>query len=127
MPRKRKVHTTSSETFGQRLARLRKAAGYSQTDLAAEVGISRRMVAYYEVETDHPPTSLLPALCRALRVTADVLLGLDQSPKKERPSDARLWRRIKELEELSPRERRKVVDVIDALLDRAKAKNSAAA
>lgn len=34
--------------FGERLAALRKAAGFTQVELAAELGISQRMVAYYE-------------------------------------------------------------------------------
>ncbi|MEW6367108.1 MAG: helix-turn-helix transcriptional regulator [Acidobacteriota bacterium] len=40
------IPRTDSGTFGQRLARLRSAAGYSQRALAAEIGISHRMVAY---------------------------------------------------------------------------------
>jgi transcriptional regulator with XRE-family HTH domain len=34
--------------FGERLATLRKAAGFTQTELANELGISQRMVAYCE-------------------------------------------------------------------------------
>jgi DNA-binding XRE family transcriptional regulator len=60
---KRKVRLNQKgESFGDRLARLRQAAGLSQRDLAAEVGISQRMVAYYEKETGHPPTHLFPLL-----------------------------------------------------------------
>src|SRR3954467_6757587 len=64
---KRKMTPTTAETFGERLARLRLAAGYSQRDLAAEVGISQRMVAYYEGETSYPPSHLLPVLAKVLR------------------------------------------------------------
>ncbi|MHB8784091.1 MAG: helix-turn-helix domain-containing protein [Desulfobacteria bacterium] len=39
--------------FGQRLARMRKAAGYTQAELAAEVGISRRNLAYYETQKSY--------------------------------------------------------------------------
>lgn len=34
-------------SFGQRLASLRMAAGFTQIELAAELGVSQRMVAYY--------------------------------------------------------------------------------
>ena len=70
---KRKLEP-APETFGRRLARLRKAAGYSQRALAAELGISQRMVAYYESQTEHPPTHLLPSLADALSLTTDQLL-----------------------------------------------------
>ena len=66
----------SEESFDERLARLRKAAGYTQKELGEELGISQRMVAYYESQTQHPPTKLMPALATALGVSADELLGL---------------------------------------------------
>lgn len=99
---------------------MRSAAGYSQRDLAAEVGISQRMVAYYEKQTAHPPTTLLPAIARALKVSSDELLGLKRAPKEGKPGDGRLWRRFKQMENLSPSVRRQVVQVIDAFLEREK-------
>ena len=44
-----------TQGFGERLAQLRKAAGYTQQQLADEIRASRRQVAYYEGESDHPP------------------------------------------------------------------------
>ncbi len=74
---KRKVTLKKDhENFGNRMARLRQTAGYSQRELAAEIGISQRMVAYYEKETDYPPTHLLPLLAKTLAVSADLLLGV---------------------------------------------------
>jgi len=66
------------KSFGERLARLRQEAGLSQRDLAAEVNISQRMVAYYEKQTTHPPTHLLPLLAKALGVSSDQLLGINE-------------------------------------------------
>ncbi len=57
MPKKSKEVTMS---FGARLTKVRKAAGSTQQELADEVGVSRRMLAYYEVQSDHPP----PHCCR---------------------------------------------------------------
>jgi len=58
------------------MAELRKVAGYSQHELAAEVGFSQRMVVYYERETDYPPAGIRPELARVLGVTTDHLLGI---------------------------------------------------
>ena len=53
-------HTKQAQaSFGHRLATLRKAAGFTQQELADEIGASRRMIAYYEAESDHPPANLL--------------------------------------------------------------------
>ena len=115
-----------SEPFGGRLARLRREAGYTQQELGEELGISQRMVAYYEGETEHPPTKLLPLLARALGVSADELLGLSPMKRIERPS-GRLARRLKAVEELPPAEKRQVVQFIDALLEREKLRRRARA
>jgi len=68
---------SAAGNFGARLVELRKAAGYTQGELAAELGVTRRMVAYYEGETEHPPANLLPGLAKALGVTIEQLLGSD--------------------------------------------------
>ncbi|HXI54417.1 MAG TPA: helix-turn-helix transcriptional regulator, partial [Polyangia bacterium] len=59
--------------FGKRLAQLRKARGLTQTELGDKVGISFRMVAYYEGQTNYLPTHILPQLARALGVSVDEL------------------------------------------------------
>ena len=76
-----KRKTDVIENFGERLAQLRKAAGYTQVEFAAEVGITQRMVAYYEVPNAQPPAHLLPQMAQVLGVGADVLLGMAR-PRK---------------------------------------------
>ena len=121
---KHKVPTDSDETFGQRLARLRKEQGYSQRDLAAEIGISQRMLAYYEAQSEHPPTKLLPLLVEVLGVTADELLGI-RPKKQKRAPDGRLWRRFKDIEELPVQQRRQLLQIVDAFLERERLRKKA--
>lgn len=117
MPRKRRVQTTNG-TFGRRLAELRQTAGYSQRELAAEVGISQRMIAYYEGQTDHPPTHVLPVLAEVLGVSADELLGLKVVKRSKKLGSERLYRRFKQIEKLPSKERKALLGVIDAFLER---------
>ncbi len=63
-------------SFGKRLAELHKAAGYTQQQLAEEIGATRRMIAYYESESQHWPANMLVDLAKALNVSADALLGI---------------------------------------------------
>jgi transcriptional regulator with XRE-family HTH domain len=49
MPKRK---TDVMESFGARLAELREAAGYTQIEFAAEVGITQRVVAYYGATED---------------------------------------------------------------------------
>lgn len=113
--------------FGARLAAQRKAAGYTQTELAEALGVSQRVIAYYEGETDHPPTTLLPQLAQALGVSADELLGLKATApsKKTRTPDTRLVRRMQQIEKLGAKEKRQILQVLDTYLENAKLKQQA--
>lgn len=105
--------------FGPRLAALRKAAGFTQHQLADELGISRRRIAYYESESDHPPANLLADLARALNVSTDQLLS--DAPPAKRPAKAslspRLERRLKQIEQLSPKSKQQLLNIIDTFIE----------
>jgi transcriptional regulator with XRE-family HTH domain len=122
MPKMKVQLKENVESFGKRLARLRKAAGFSQRELAAELGISHRVIAYYEGETEHPPTHLLPHLAKALKVSADELMGLEKTKKNGRTQDTRLWRRFSQVEKLPPPKRKQIVQILDAFLGSEKVK-----
>jgi transcriptional regulator with XRE-family HTH domain len=122
VPKKRKGLNVNGEPFGKRLARLRQAAGFSQYTLADELGISQRMVAYYEGETEHPPTHLLPALAKALGVSTDQLLGLEKESSRNR--DLQLWRRFSEVAKLPPPKRKHIVRILDTFLEMEKLKEA---
>ncbi|MEW6087086.1 MAG: helix-turn-helix transcriptional regulator [bacterium] len=117
---KRKILLKAKEPFGEKLARIRQAAGYSQRDFAAEVGISQRMVAYYEKETEYPPTHLMPLFAKALHVTADQLLGLEKEKGSGKHRDNRLLRRFGQVEKLPAPMRKQIVQILDAFLEREK-------
>jgi transcriptional regulator with XRE-family HTH domain len=68
--------TPQGPSFGERLSELRRRVGLSQRGLAAELGISQRMVAYYEGQSDYQPAHLLAPLSELLGVSADELLGI---------------------------------------------------
>lgn len=103
--------------FGVRLTELRKAAGYTQAELAATLGTSQRMVAYYETRAEHAPTALLPEMAQALGVTVEELLGI-KPVKKTKKTDTRLQRRLQQIEKMEARERRQLLQVIDAFIER---------
>lgn len=87
----RKHPTPQTQGFGLRLAELRKSAGYTQQELADEIGASRRQIAYYEGESEHPPANLLIDLARALNVSTDALLGRARIARSVSPPCAPDW------------------------------------
>ena len=116
---------TPQESNGQRLARLRRAAGFSQRSLAQHLGVSQRMIAYYEAQAGRPPAHLLPALAEAFGVSADELLGVASAAASDKPKNQRLWRRLRQIEELPPKERKELSQIIDVYLERHQLRRSA--
>jgi len=79
------------ETFGQRLARLRKEKGLTQEEIADKIGISPQAVSKWENDVSSPDISIIISLSDILGVTTDELLGkevinpevVDENEKKE--------------------------------------------
>jgi transcriptional regulator with XRE-family HTH domain len=108
--------TSTIEGFGERLADLRKATGLTQKQLGEKVGVSNRVIAYYEGETDYPPAHLIEPLAKALKVSSDELLGLKRIKQQLNPEHAALWRRLKKIETLSKRDQKALLHYLDALV-----------
>ena len=120
MPKQRK---DAVQHFGERLAQLRKEAGYTQIEFAKEVGITQRVVAYYEAPDAHPPTHLLADMAKILGVSTDELLGHVPINRRQKVGNSRLLRRLQQIEKLPPQEKRQLLQLIDAFIERWQLKN----
>ena len=63
--------------FPERLKDLRDRLGYTQSDLAKKLSITRASVNAWEMGISAPSTSWLVELSNLFHVTTDYLLGLD--------------------------------------------------
>lgn len=114
-------------TFGTRLREFRNAKGLTQAALGHKVGLSQRMVAYYEIQGGTPGPALLAKLAGALGVTTDALVGRDRAQKATTDvghEHVRIWRRFRRLTELPPHDRKAILKMIDAMADAARRKAS---
>lgn len=121
MPKKR---SETVEGFGAKLAELRKAAGYTQQELAEALGTSQRMIAYYESPQAMPPAALLPQIASVLGVSTDELLGVRPARKRVKPA-SRLERRLQQIEKLDPKPRKRIVQLIDSFIEAEEIKQKA--
>ena len=110
--------------FGKRLAKLRKANGLTQQTLGDKVGVSRRVIAYYESETEYPPAHIILPLSHALNVSTDELLGAKNNKTTLDPKLAALWRRLKILETFSDKDKKAVVQFVEVIAERNKAQQA---
>ncbi len=61
--------------FGERLKKLRKSAGFSQTALAGQLGVSQQAVGKWETGRATPDPNTIARIARLLGVSADAILG----------------------------------------------------
>jgi hypothetical protein len=77
-------------------------------------------MAYYESPEATPPAHLLPDIARVLGVSIDALYG--RAPAKrvlaKQEGDSRLRRRLLAVEKLGAAEKRQVLQLIDAFIER---------
>lgn len=104
------------ETFGQRLARLRKSKGYTQVELAQKMDIVQVLISDYERDKLRPYHEMIARFAKALEVSADELLGL--APKKNGNNGAslKLIRRMKKIEALPAAQQKILLRTIDTFL-----------
>ena len=69
--------------FGNYIYTLRTRAGLSQSELAAEIGVSNKAVSKWERDISCPDVTSLPKLAEVLGITLDELMaGKSISPQK---------------------------------------------
>jgi transcriptional regulator with XRE-family HTH domain len=119
VPRPRKTPVNKPGAIGERIRKARLARGLTQTELGKRIGVSQRMVTYYEVRGVSPTPELLIKLAHALEVPVEELIG--EKPRTKAPADTpesiHLWRRLKKLEHLRPNDRKTVLRMIDLLAE----------
>lgn len=117
---------TNINEFGKRLARLRNANGLIQAQLGDLVGVSNRVIAYYEKETKYPPARLIVPLAKTLGITYDELLGIKETKTDFDPAKAALWRRLKVVETLPQIDQKAILHYIKTIAKNREADQKAA-
>ncbi len=116
-PRPRPTKDCTLQGFGQRLKAIRTSKALTQQELGDLVGVSQRVVAYYEADDAQPPGALLVELATALDVSADELLGIEPLKEKIPPKTARIRRRLQQVEDLPPADQKAILKFVDALVE----------
>lgn len=64
--------------FGCNLKSLRTQAGLTQKQLADQIGVTKSVVSYYELQERYPSPDVLIKLAGVFHVTTDFLLGIEK-------------------------------------------------
>ena len=108
-----------------RILELRKAKGWSQTELADKVGISYAQIGRYETKGAQPPAEVIKNIAEALDTSVDYLLNGSSSDKANATlQDAEVIRYFKEIETLPADDKAALLRVISAFIRDVKTKQA---
>jgi transcriptional regulator with XRE-family HTH domain len=107
-------------TFGERLARLRRERGLTQTQLGEVLGVSQQHVVAFEKGRRRVPVSALPVLARTLEVSVEELVGEQpqRRPAKRGPTP-KLQQQMERISRLPRGTQKLVTQMLDAVLQQA--------
>jgi transcriptional regulator with XRE-family HTH domain len=117
------IMTPEDRTFfqelGKRIAAFRVQIGMTQVQLAEALGYSQQQVLSFEKGRRKVPVSALPELSRALGVSIDELLGIQEKAGKRGPTP-KLQQQLDLLLRLPRSKQRFVSEMLDAVLQQAR-------
>lgn len=113
--------------FGKRLAELRKERGLTQSELAARLEISSKMIDYYERRATNPSLEIITKAATIFGVTLADMLGEELSRPRHRPGPpSRLEAQIERVRQLPRRQKEHIIKTLAALLKQAEEEKRAA-
>jgi transcriptional regulator with XRE-family HTH domain len=101
---------------GQKIAEYRKSKGLTQIEMAEAVGISRDVLASYEIGKAHLNEEMVIRLSLFLKVPSDDLLGLKSPSQSTAPSNLRLMKRFWQIEKLPEHKKKAILKTLDDLI-----------
>lgn len=119
----KKTKLGNNQSFGRRLAQIRKAKGLTQAELGARVGVSQRIMHHYENKAEYPPAQKIIDLALALDMSVDELLGVDKGSNEPYQNiKPKLAKRLRLASNLPTHDLKALSTFIDALLLKQKVK-----
>ena len=104
--------------FGKRLVMLREKKGLSQSQLAKAMDVSQGSVARWEKRSVAMPPEQIIKLAHVLGVSTSELLGEKDMPKEASVPRGRMRQVFYAAAKLPRRQQEKIVDVVEAFVDK---------
>jgi transcriptional regulator with XRE-family HTH domain len=110
------VYTKMKRTpIGTRIVSFRREKGFSQTDLAAKTGLTKRMISFYESRCEAIPINKLQRIAQALGIGLDELVNGNTNPTNLTTSRA-LLKRLETAKTLPEEKQKALIHVIDSMV-----------
>jgi transcriptional regulator with XRE-family HTH domain len=111
-----KPQSHTAESIGKRLALFRKKAGFTQLELAMKLGVSRSLIAEYEIDKRRLYSEILVKIADCLKVSSDEILGLKKNMNHESEPSLRFIKRLRKIEKLPETRKKEILKILDDLI-----------
>lgn len=112
--------TKPTPVFGSRLAALRQERGWTQVELAERLGVTVKMVTYYEREATNPTAKTVAKLAEVFSVEPTTFLHSAPPRRAAKPGPPSEWdKRLAAIKQLPRGKQREIQNVVDALITKA--------
>lgn len=108
--------TKEAPQFGKRLAAARKRRGLTQQQLAEAIGVSQKMIDYFERRAVNVKSDIVAKLAQALCISVSDLLGT-RDPKPRRGRKSNLLAQFERVSRLPQRDQKLVGQLIRRFLE----------
>ena len=105
-----------ARAIGANLARLRKARGFTQAQLAKKLGLLQPMVSDYELGKLRLHGVLIIRIAAILAVSTDELLGVRSGEAAAGVVQQRFLRKLRDVEHLSTRDQQALLRTVEAFV-----------
>jgi transcriptional regulator with XRE-family HTH domain len=111
---KKTVDLASLETVKQNITALRKKKGLTQTELGRKMGVSQRVVTYYENEAMNISWDAITSFAKALEIpTRKLLESSDENEEPDRQVPKALQKKLSLVARFSPADQQYIAKMIE--------------
>ena len=101
--------------LGNKITELRKQKGWSQSELAKQIEVSREIVGRYERNDAIPSIDIAKRIANAFEVSLDYLVG-----DAENKIDKATLNRIQQVDKMKPDDKKMIYAFLDAFITKAR-------
>jgi len=111
-----KTASKSTEPVNERVARMRREFGYTQAELAEQLGVLQSVVSAYESGGRRFHTEMIIKFAELFGVSADELLGIEKPSTNGQKVSVHLAKRMQKIQELPKAKQKALLQTIDLFL-----------
>ena len=111
-----KTANKSTEPINERIARMRREFGYTQSELADQLGVLQSVVSAYESGGRRFHAEMIIKFAELFGISADELLGIEKPATNGQKVSVHLAKRMQKIQELPKTKQKALLQTIDLFL-----------